>query len=70
MASIKSSPSLLVLEVDMFKWFKYLFHLHEWETIKETRLNIYDEIGQLEDTGTRYILRCKTCGHITKRDMI
>ena len=54
----------------MFKWFKYLLHLHEWETVKETRLNIYDEFGQLEDTGTRYVLRCKVCGHITKRDMI
>ena len=52
------------------KWFKYLFHLHEWETVKEIRLNVYDEFGKLEDTGTRYILRCKTCGHITKRDMI
>lgn len=54
----------------MLKWFKYLFHLHEWETVKEIRLNVYDEFGKLEDTGTRYILQCKTCGHITKRDMI
>lgn len=52
----------------MFKWFKYLFHLHEWEIVKEIRLNVYDEFGK--HTGTRYILRCKTCGHITKRDMI
>lgn len=70
MVSIKSSLSLLVLEVIMFKWFKHFFHLHDWETIKEIRLHIYNEIGQIEDTGTRYILRCKTCGHITKRDMI
>ncbi|QBQ76540.1 hypothetical protein PQC57_gp135 [Escherichia phage vB_EcoP_WFI101126] len=54
----------------MFKWFKYLFHLHEWETIKAVSLNTYNEFGKLESTGTRYILRCKTCGHITKRDMI
>ena len=54
----------------MFNWFKRFFHLHDWETIKEIRLHIYNEIGQIEDTGTRYILRCKICGHITKRDMI
>ncbi len=54
----------------MIKWFKRFFHFHEWETIKAVSLNTYNEFGKLESTGTRYILRCKTCGCITKRDII
>lgn len=54
----------------MLKWFKRLFHLHEWEIIKSNPLRKYGVFGSLEGTGTRYILRCKVCGRITKRDMI
>ena len=42
---------------------------HEWETIKEVRLErIYDE--GTKDTGAKYILRCKKCGEVVKRDLI
>lgn len=70
MVSIKSSLSLLVLEVDMFKWFKRLLHLHDWIILEKYTLKITDDYGGTKHKGLRYIMQCKTCGHITKRDMI
>jgi uncharacterized Zn finger protein len=40
-----------------------------WETIKEVVLEHTYE-GKVTDRGTRYILKCKTCGMIIKKDII
>lgn len=40
---------------------------HEWEVIKEARLEWTDDFGS-EGTCTRYILQCKKCGNIKKKD--
>lgn len=43
-------------------------HVHEWETIKECRLNWTNDFGE-HGTGTRYYLRCKKCGWVRKVDV-
>ncbi len=65
----------------MFKFLHFFFmgdwpvppHTHEWETIVQTPLDITKWDGNKHvvlSRGTRYTLRCKTCGDIVKRDMV
>lgn len=42
-------------------------HVHEWEIIKEHRLEWSDDFGS-EGTCTRYHLRCTKCGWVRKVD--
>jgi len=51
--------------------FLLLGHSHAWETIAERELVVNDsDDGHQCAKGTRYVLRCKSCGWIKKRDMI
>lgn len=70
MVSIKSSLFLLVLEVDMFKWFKYLFHFHEWEDLYTYKLKVTHHLAGGERQGLRIYSRCKVCGKYKKTDLI
>ena len=65
----------------MYKLLYFLFmgdwpvppHQHEWEMMMKNPLDIKKTDGDKEVvvcTGTRYTLRCKTCGDIVKRDII
>lgn len=69
MASIKSSLSLLVFEVNMFKWLKRVFHCHDWKIIN-TRPLVYTDSDGNNDKGTRYVIQCKVCGDVSHRDVI
>ena len=40
---------------------------HEWEVIKETRLEWSDDFGG-HGTCTRFIMQCKKCGTLKKYD--
>jgi hypothetical protein len=52
----------------MIRLFQLLFlgHFHNWETI-ETR-ELEDRVTR--NSGVRYVLRCKNCGEVVKRDLI
>ncbi|AVZ45189.1 hypothetical protein PQC40_gp125 [Escherichia phage EP335] len=54
----------------MFKWFKRLVHLHDWVILEKYTLRITDDYGETKHKGLRYVMQCKVCGHVTKRDMI
>lgn len=54
----------------MLNWFKRLFHLHDWVILEKRDLEITDSRDRVECRGSRFIMQCKTCGCITKRDMI
>jgi hypothetical protein len=41
-------------------------HSHRWETVREVMLK--DTFTG--ETGTRFLLRCKDCGDVVKRDLI
>jgi hypothetical protein len=41
---------------------------HEWEIIKYSDLHWSNDFGE-RGTGTRYILRCKKCGLVRKKDI-
>lgn len=54
----------------MFKWFKRLLHLHDWVILEKYTLRITDGRGDTKHQGLRYVMQCKVCGRVTKRDMI
>jgi hypothetical protein len=48
------------------KWIRFLLGLcnHRWEIKDEIQLTLGGKT-----VGERYILRCKECGHLKKRDL-
>lgn len=48
----------------MFKWLKRVFHCHDWEII-DTRPLICGDAR-----GVRYVIQCKVCGEVSRRDVI
>lgn len=60
---------------NFLKWIANKYHNHEYEVIEKNELtkHKYDPwTGDIKFTykGTRYILQCKICGEIIKRDII
>jgi hypothetical protein len=49
--------------------FLILGHVHQWETLSRSPLTMGDDKKPVA-RGDRYILRCKTCGEVKKRDLI
>ena len=40
---------------------------HEWEIIREAKLNWSNDFGE-HGTGTRYVMRCNKCGNLKTYD--
>lgn len=54
----------------MIKWFKRLFHFHEWEDLHTYELTITNKLTDRERQGLRIYSRCKVCGKHKKTDLI
>ena len=42
-------------------------HIHEWETVKQCKLEWSNDFGEM-GTCDRFYLRCKKCGWVRKVD--
>lgn len=53
----------------LLQWLVY-GHVHEWETIAERKLVDNPDGSGYSALGRRYVLRCRRCGEVVKRDLI